>query len=1421
MKFPFLIVPMAAATSLIVAVTSQLQAATPEYQPLPEGVLNLIDGTSPASLELALDRIWVRPSGEQGFVERIPQQASNAELYNFVSARESAFPGDECGMVAFLAGKPINDGTIRFVTRKVSVRLAENFRTVEHANSIAAELGLGHERERISINGWTVFRLSNSADTIPVAKQVQEHPRVLEAHAMLGFRVSPKLCSEGEATQFFPDDPLYYDPGVALLRLGLMNFPSVWQNADPLFGLPFLLRPYAGAGTTVAVSDDGLYWEHEDLEKNILKNSQYDFIDNDGDPSGGEHGTQVAGIIFGRGGNGIGITGVAPKAKGSGLRWELGVTDDEITADLIDYKAFKFDVHNASWGMPDGALVASAPGPLTLDQFERNSSGLKQLPYVFPAGNGAPEGTNIGDNSNYDGFANNRHTITATSLYGGELGANIICAAAPPSPTTAIDGDEDGVAPDNYLEVDEAETSFAAGVVSGLITLMTEARENAGRERLGWRDFQEILIATSQPTSITFVSNGGIPAPIFDPPFPYVWDYAEKDGYGLIDAATAVQVAEIWPKLPTKASEYRMVRRTLRPRDEIGEELNQYLFNFNTAANIRVEHAEVRLIWEEGAVSQPATVRLVCPTFSWGSRLDYEDDVVGYHSLLSDHETGVDLPDDYTLMSVGHWGQLSAGVEDPLQLSLATPSEPLGRRGYWRVDVSNANGRKLEKIEVVLRGTIPNTPPIIDSGDLVASGDPTVLNPERIMDQEDLLLTNLVIIDPDYQDPVIGYQWQQLHPDGVTWINMPGEEGNLRGECDWIPVADFSVFPETPRVGREVKFTSESRDVGGEIVSWEWDFGDDNTSTEQNPLHSYTEESIPFLIPGDSPLLPFGVGVRGESFAAVTLTVTDNTGNIDSFARFVQVLLPDEPSPDFVPELRPNPGSGTCIYDGEVTLPASSISSGTAYRVIVTPRDAARDGVPSVFPPALGGGGGGIGIGGSLVAVNSTPVTEARVGEPYIYDVNLWINNLPPTTFPDFFKVNEVSQGVLGNESNGEWVELLTVVGSDMRGYHLTNSIANFDLEFTENVLWSSIPVGTLIVIYNGDFRDGVLPADDYDVSDGLIIANSNDPAFFTLPANGDGWGEISNLKPAHIAIWDRYCRVIDGVSWNEDQSFLGLGELPDGQSAHASSTDLAGFASVGNWVVGSAEEPPSDTPVPPDPGTEGVTPGLVNDTNNEQVRDAVLAEGLTSISTYSLQDPAPDWLSINPASGVLTGTPSAADAGVVTVTVTRAHSFSTETQTFDITVLGSPALPPLEDEDNDNIINMLEVAFGTDPQAITSSAEGLPVVSQLSVPNPLPFFPPSDHLAISFRRMKGGTMDFGTMAYTWVSPAGDTYLYQVESSLDLFLWGVQPGALIEQDVTNTTDDPDNVETATYRTVSPLGAPSTQYLRLSITINPE
>ncbi|WP_417799794.1 PKD domain-containing protein [Tenacibaculum sp.] len=42
-------------------------------------------------------------------------------------------------------------------------------------------------------------------------------------------------------------------------------------------------------------------------------------------------------------------------------------------------------------------------------------------------------------------------------------------------------------------------------------------------------------------------------------------------------------------------------------------------------------------------------------------------------------------------------------------------------------------------------------------------------------------------------------------------------------------------------VGNEVIFTDNSSSPNGAIVNWEWDFGDGNTSTEQNPTHIYTD----------------------------------------------------------------------------------------------------------------------------------------------------------------------------------------------------------------------------------------------------------------------------------------------------------------------------------------------------------------------------------------------------------------------------------------------------------------------------------------------------------------------------------------------------------------------------------------------------
>ncbi|MBN1166592.1 MAG: PKD domain-containing protein, partial [Methanospirillaceae archaeon] len=53
-----------------------------------------------------------------------------------------------------------------------------------------------------------------------------------------------------------------------------------------------------------------------------------------------------------------------------------------------------------------------------------------------------------------------------------------------------------------------------------------------------------------------------------------------------------------------------------------------------------------------------------------------------------------------------------------------------------------------------------------------------------------------------------------------------------------LPYASFTISPESGIAPLTVTFTDTST---GEISSWHWDFGDESTSTERNPVHTYEE----------------------------------------------------------------------------------------------------------------------------------------------------------------------------------------------------------------------------------------------------------------------------------------------------------------------------------------------------------------------------------------------------------------------------------------------------------------------------------------------------------------------------------------------------------------------------------------------------
>lgn len=55
------------------------------------------------------------------------------------------------------------------------------------------------------------------------------------------------------------------------------------------------------------------------------------------------------------------------------------------------------------------------------------------------------------------------------------------------------------------------------------------------------------------------------------------------------------------------------------------------------------------------------------------------------------------------------------------------------------------------------------------------------------------------------------------------------------------PTADFSYTPVSPTDLDTITFADQSTDEDGDVVAWAWDFGDNTTSTLQNPTHKYAD----------------------------------------------------------------------------------------------------------------------------------------------------------------------------------------------------------------------------------------------------------------------------------------------------------------------------------------------------------------------------------------------------------------------------------------------------------------------------------------------------------------------------------------------------------------------------------------------------
>ena len=310
-----------------------------------------------------------------------------------------------------------------------------------------------------------------------------------------------------------------------------------------------------GEGVKVAVVDDGMYYEHEDLKDNVDTSLNFDYVTGGNDIYGrfDHHGTHVAGMIAARD-NDIGVRGVAPRATIYGYNL-LGVDFMPSTATHAMFPseevAAETAVVNNSWGEPDGPGF-EVPNPfwrLAIERGITEGDNGKGIFYVFAAGNGHLRG----DDSNLEEYTNDYGVTAACSVnrHGtragySEMGANLwVCA--PSNDRPGFLGGVRGILTtensDRYYQ-DFGGTSAAAPIVSGVAALTRDANPD-----LTWRDIKVILAASAQKNDAASTGwDEG--APMHPVSSTERYSFNHEYGFGVVNAQGAVDLAKRWTNLP-------------------------------------------------------------------------------------------------------------------------------------------------------------------------------------------------------------------------------------------------------------------------------------------------------------------------------------------------------------------------------------------------------------------------------------------------------------------------------------------------------------------------------------------------------------------------------------------------------------------------------------------------------------------------------------------------------------------------------------------------------------------------------------------------------------------------------------------------------------------------------------------------------
>ncbi len=309
---------------------------------------------------------------------------------------------------------------------------------------------------------------------------------------------------------------------------------------------------YTGSGRLIAILDGSFDRNHPDLAAVFRTDLalKINATGSNGNPwttrPADFHATLCAGLAAARGGNGIGVAGVAYNAQVLPIDLLTASATDSHESQALGHHLDLVDVSSNSWGPPDDGVTTDSPGSLALETLENavtTGRGGKGTIIVWAAGNGRSDQDNLA----YDGYASDHRVLAIGALtIGGQRTAYsesgpALFAVAPGGsgtsgmvstiPVSRYSLDSDGL----------AGTSFSTPLVAGVAALVIEANP-----ALTWRDVRWVLATTAtmihpeEPAWTT--STEGHP-----------WHPAY--GFGRINAAAATAAAVSTTPLPEEAAD--------------------------------------------------------------------------------------------------------------------------------------------------------------------------------------------------------------------------------------------------------------------------------------------------------------------------------------------------------------------------------------------------------------------------------------------------------------------------------------------------------------------------------------------------------------------------------------------------------------------------------------------------------------------------------------------------------------------------------------------------------------------------------------------------------------------------------------------------------------------------------------------------